>query len=407
MAIPMPACRICGRTPLEPVLSLGDMPAVNSFLAGPAEIATEMRHPLAVAFCAGCAHLQLTHRLDPREVFTDYIYLSGMSDTVVAWGETLAARYTAELDLGPRDLVAELASNDGAILRAFRGRARLQGVEPARNVAELARRDGIPTRAEFFDARLGAALRDDLGPARLIIARNVVAHVPEVIDFLAGAAGWLADDGVLHVEVPYVRDMVEALEFDTIYHEHLSYFSVTTLEQLFRAAGLVLWDVERIAMHGGSLVARGRRGATPRPSVVAFLGAERAAGYTAVAPYHAFARGTTALRERLRDFLGRLTAGGARLAAYGAAAKGVVLTNYCGLDGDVISFVADRSPYKQGKLMPGTHLPVVPPARVLADRPDYLLLLAWNLVDEIAQQLAPYHDAGGRFVVPVPEPRVQ
>jgi novobiocin biosynthesis protein NovU/D-mycarose 3-C-methyltransferase len=271
VAIPIARCRICAAADLEPVLSLGDLPPVNSFLAGPDDVAAERRHPLAIAFCTTCSHVQLTHRLDPRDVFTDYIYFSSMSDTVLRWGVALAERYGRELGLAPSDLVAELASNDGAILRAFRGRARLVGIEPARNIAEVANRDGIPTRAEFFDSRQAASLRGELGPAKLIIARNVVAHVPEVIDFIAGAAGWLADDGVLHVEVPYVRDMVEALEFDTIYHEHLSYFSVTALDRLFREADLVLWDVERIPMHGGSLVARGRRTGSATAAVARFL----------------------------------------------------------------------------------------------------------------------------------------
>jgi novobiocin biosynthesis protein NovU/D-mycarose 3-C-methyltransferase len=407
VAIPIPGCRICEAGALEPVLSLGDLPPVNSFLAGPADIAAERRHPLAIAFCAACSHVQLTHRLDPRDVFTDYIYFSSMSDTVLRWGVTLAERYGRELGLAPGDLVAELASNDGAILRAFRGRARLVGIEPARNIAEVANREGIPTRAEFFDARRAASLRAELGPAKLVIARNVVAHVPEVIDFVAGAAAWLADDGVFHVEVPYVRDMVEALEFDTIYHEHLSYFSVTALDRLFREAGLVLWDVERIPMHGGSLVARGRRTGPPTADVARFLAAERNAGFAGVAPYRRFAEGTRRLRERVRPFVEDLHHGGRRVAAYGAAAKGVVLTNYCGIGPDLVDWVADRSPYKQGKLMPGTHLPVVGPERVLAERPDFLLVLAWNLFDEIAEQQAAYRRAGGTFVVPVPEPTIR
>jgi len=403
MAIRMEECRICGAKGLEEILSLGDLPPVNSFLSGPEQIAQEKKHPLAIAFCAGCTHVQLTHRLDPKDIFEDYIYFSSMSETVVRWGESLAQRYASELALQRTDLVGELASNDGCILRPFQPRARVLGVEPAKNIAEVANREGIPTRAEFFDSKLGRALRQEQGPARLIVARNVVAHVPEVVDFIAGAGHWLADDGVLHVEVPYLRTMVEQVEFDTIYHEHLSYYSVAALDRLFRQAGLVLWDVEEIPLHGGSLVARGRKGAEARPSVGAYLERERAAGFHTSAPLHAFAGRTRALRTAIPEFLRGL---GGTVAGYGAAAKGVVLVNYCGLGTETLAFVADRSQYKQGKLMPGTHLPVAPPSAVMERRPDYLLVLAWNFFEEIARQLEPYARAGGRFVLPVPEPRL-
>ena len=406
MAIAMPACRICGAKALEEVLSLGDLPPVNSFLSGPEQFAQEKKHPLAIAFCAGCTHVQLTHRLDPRDIFQDYIYFSSMSETVVRWGESLAQRYAAELALEQGDLVGELASNDGCILRPFKARSRVLGVEPAKNIAEVANRDGVPTRAEFFDSTLARALRQEVGPAKLIIARNVVAHVPEVVDFIAGAGHWLADGGVLHVEVPYLRPMVEHVEFDTIYHEHLSYFSVAALDRLFREAGLVLWDVEEIPLHGGSLIARARKGAEARRSVGRYLEAERAAGFHTMRPLQTFAQRTHGLRTAIPELLQGFTRAGARVAAYGAAAKGVVLTNYCGLGPETLGFVADRSQYKQGKLTPGMHLPVVPPSAVMERRPDYLLVLAWNFFDEIARQLEAYARGGGRFVLPVPEPRV-
>ncbi|HVE85077.1 MAG TPA: class I SAM-dependent methyltransferase [Myxococcales bacterium] len=406
MAIRMEACRICGSRTLEDILSLGDLPPVNSFLSGPEQFPSEKKHPLAIAFCAGCTHVQLTHRLDPRDIFEDYIYFSSMSETVVRWGEALARRYADELALGPDDLVGELASNDGCILRPFKARSQVQGVEPAKNIAEVANREGIPTRVEFFDSRLGRSLRQELGPAKLLIARNVVAHVPEVVDFISGAREWLADGGVLHVEVPYLRPMVEHVEFDTIYHEHLSYFSVTSLDRLFREAGLKLWDVEEISLHGGSLIARGRAADKARPSVARYLDAERAAGLHTPAPLHAFARRTRALKTAIPEFLDGLSRDGARVAAYGAAAKGVVLTNYCGLGPETLSFVADRSPYKQGKLTPGMHLPVVPPQAVMERRPEYLLVLAWNFFDEIARQLDAYERGGGKFVLPVPKPQV-
>lgn len=406
MASVIPQCRVCGAGSLEPILSLGDMPPVNSFLSSPADFPKETKAPLAIAFCAQCSHVQLTHQLDPKDVFTDYIYFSAMSETVVRWGQALAARYASELGLTRSNLVAELASNDGCILMPFREHCRVLGVEPAQNIARVANEAGVPTVAEFFDAKLGQRLRDEQGPASLIIARNVLAHVPTLIDFVSGVRHWLADDGVFHVEVPYLKPMLDHLEFDTIYHEHLSYFSVTALDRLFKEAGLVLWDVEEIPLHGGSLIARGKKGAAARPSVAHYLSMEKAEGYTANKRLHAFADGTRGLQTALPKFLAELKAQGP-LAAYGAAAKGVVLTNYCGIGTELLSWVADRSPYKQGKLTPGMHIPVVGAERVAAERPKHLLVLAWNFFDEIAKQQDAYRQAGGRFVVPVPSPQVR
>lgn len=406
MATPLTRCLVCGSQELEEVLSLGEMPPVNSFLARPEEIASERRHPLAIAFCASCSHVQLTHTLDPAELFTDYLYFSSMSDTVVQWGVELARRYEGELSLGKDDLVVELASNDGCVLRPFMRRCRVLGVEPAKNVAEVANASGVPTRAEFFDGRLADELTGDLGPAKLILARNVVAHVPRVVDFIAGAGRWLAPEGILHVEVPYVGEMVAKVEFDTIYHEHVSYFSVTALERLFREAGIVLWDVEEIPLHGGSLVARGRRTAQPSARVLRYLEQERARGLTQVEVYRAFAAATESLKSRLPELLWDLRKRGKTLGGYGAAAKGVVLTNYCRIGRDLLPFVADRSPYKQGRLMPGVHIPVVSPDEILRSRPDYLLVLAWNFFEEIARQQAAYRAQGGRFILPVPVPAI-
>jgi hypothetical protein len=407
MATPIDHCRVCGQKSLEPILSLGDLPPVNSFLSGDADIAKEKKHPLAIAFCSGCSHVQLTHMLDPKDIFTDYIYFSSMSETIVRWGKELAARYAKEISLKSNELVAELASNDGCILKPFGAHCRILGVEPAKNIAEVANKDGVRTVAEFFDKALGQRLRKDEGPARLIIARNVLAHVPKVVDFVEGVREWLDDDGIFHVEAPYAAPMVQHLEFDTIYHEHLSYFSVTALDRLFREAGLVLWDVEEIGLHGGSLIARGKRaGATPTPNVAKYLAAEKQSGLTTIAPWIQFAKGTQALREKMRAKLKALRAEGKTVAAYGAAAKGVVLTNYCELGPAAFPWVADRSPYKQGKLTPGMHIPVVGPEKVLSECPDVLVVLAWNFVDEIRKQLSDYEKAGGTFMVPVPEPRL-
>ncbi len=406
MATPIAACRICGQTKLEPILSLGDMPPVNSFLSGPADIARETKAPLAIAFCATCSHVQLTHQLDPKDVFTDYIYFSSMSETIVRWGGQLAARYSSEIMLEQKHLVAELASNDGCILKPFRNHCRVLGVEPAKNIAEVANKDGVPTVAEFFNFKMAQHLRDKHGPAELIMARNVLAHVPDLVDFVKGAGHWLSEHGIFHVEAPYLKPMVDHLEFDTIYHEHLSYFSVTALDRLFKEAGMVLWDVEEIPLHGGSLIARGKRKGPAKPVVAEYLAMEKAQGYTANGKLHAFAEGTLKLKTALPEFLTELKKKGS-LAAYGAAAKGVVLTNYCGIGTDLLGWVADRSPHKVGKLMPGMHIPVVSADQVLKEKPAHLVVLAWNFFDEIVKQQDQYRQAGGKFVVPVPFPQVR
>jgi novobiocin biosynthesis protein NovU/D-mycarose 3-C-methyltransferase len=412
MATPVTSCRICGSRDLADVLSLGDMPPVNSFLKDQADIAREGRHPLALAYCAACTHVQLTHMLDPKDVFTDYIYFSSMSETVVRHGEALAARYAKEISLAKGDLVAELASNDGCILKPFRAHARVYGVEPAKNIAEVANKEGVPTLADFFHSKTAEKVRKEQGGARLIMARNVVAHVPDLVDFVRGVAHWLTDDGIFHVEVPYLREMTTHLEFDTIYHEHLSYFSVTALDRLFKEAGLVFWDVEELGLHGGSLIARGMKaGTTPKPSVARYIEEERASGYVpsgkgVPAPLQKFADGTRRLKTAIPELLRKLKAEGKSLAGYGAAAKGVVLLNYCGIGKDVLSFVADKSPYKQNMLMPGVHIPVVHPNEVMAKKPDVIVVLAWNFFEEIRRQLEAFEKGGGRFVLPVPEPRL-
>ncbi len=402
------ACRLCGSNALELVLSLGSIPPVNSLLRTAEERAREQRFPLDVLRCASCSHLQLGLLLDPEGVFTDYVYFSGYADAVVSHGEALARRYADEGLLGPEVLVAELASNDGAVLRAFRPHARILGVDPARNIAKFANEQGVPTVADFFGRALVPSLEARAGRPRLVIARNVLAHVPDLVDFVGGVADWMAPDGVFHVEVPYVVPMLRTAAFDTIYHEHLSYFSVTDAATLFRRAGLELFDVEELALHGGSLVLRGGRPGAHAPTgrVDEMLRQEREAGLGTPAPYEAFAQAVAGVRATLPEFLRGLRAQGARVAAYGAAAKGVVLTNTCGVGADLIEFVADRSPHKQGCLMPGVHIPIVAPDRILSERPDYVLVLAWNFFDEIARALSAYTQAGGRFVLPLPSPHV-
>jgi hypothetical protein len=406
MATAIPHCRICSNSKLEDILSLGDMPPVNSFLSGPEEIKKETKHPLAIAFCEKCSHVQLTHQLDPKDVFVDYIYFSSMSESIVRWGESLAARYAKEISLEKNQLVGELASNDGCILKPFKAHCKVLGVEPAKNIAEVANKDGVPTVAEFFNLAQAKILREAHGPAELLMARNVLAHVPDLIDFVKGVKHWLSPNGIFHVEAPYLKPMVDHLEFDTIYHEHLSYFSVTALDRLFKEAGMILWDVEEIPLHGGSLIARGKPSGTPTANVARYLDMEKREGYTANKKLHEFAAGTRRLKTQLPEFIHDLKKKGS-VAAYGAAAKGVVLTNYCNIGPSMLDFVADRSPYKQKKFMPGMHHLVVSPDEVIKQQPGHLIVLAWNFFDEIARQMDGYKKAGGKFVLPVPFPQVK
>jgi novobiocin biosynthesis protein NovU/D-mycarose 3-C-methyltransferase len=405
---PITACRVCGGADLDRVLSLGDIPPVNALLRGDADKAKEKRFPLDVERCRGCSHVQLGLLLDPEDVFTDYSYFSGYADAVLAHGQALAAHYQKVGVVGAGSLVGELASNDGAVLQAFKAHGPILGVDPARNVAAVANERGVPTVADFFGRAIVPSLIARAGRPRLVIARNVLAHVPDLVDFVGGVAAWLAPDGIFHVEVPYLVPMLRTLAFDTIYHEHLSYFSVGVVARLFQRAGLELFDVEPISLHGGSVVLRGcLPGGCPRTGrVEAMLAEEQREGLDTDAPYREFARRVGALRTELPRFVAELRKGGARVAAYGAAAKGVVLTNTCSLGADLIDFVADRSPHKQGCLTPGMHIPIVSPDRVLADRPAYLIVLAWNFFDEIARQMDAYKQAGGRFVLPVPAPRI-
>jgi hypothetical protein len=283
------------------------------------------------------------------------------------------------------------------------------GIEPAANIAKVADAKGIRTIVDFFGEALAGRLRGEGVRADVIHANNVMAHVPDLPGFCRGIAAILSDQGRAIVEVPYVKDLIDHREFDTIYHEHLSYFSVTALDRLFASQGLTVVDVERIPIHGGSLrvtVAHAHAGA-PRSRVVeALLEEEQGLGLTKLPFYARFARAVEDLREQLTGLLSELRARGHRLAAYGAAAKGATLLNYCGIDCRTIGFVADRNPHKHGKLMPGVHIPIVPPQFLMATRPDYVLLLTWNFADEIFAQQAEYRETGGRFIIPIPDVRV-
>lgn len=402
-------CRSCGASPLFPVLSLGDTPLANALrdTAG----APEPTFPLELALCRTCSLAQITAEVPPDDLFRDYVYFSSFSDTMLRHAAELALRVMETEQLGPESLVVEAASNDGYLLKNYAASGvQVLGIEPARNIARVAReRHGIPTREEFFTHDFAAQLVVEGMRADVFHAHNVLAHVPDLNGFVAGIRTLLKPTGVAVIEAPYVKDMLDHCEFDTIYHEHLCYFSLAALDACFRRHGLIIRDVTRVPIHGGSL----RLFASPAESVSAvsphvtnLLAEEAAWGVGTEEPYRAFAKQVADIRRNLRELLESLKADGKRIAAYGASAKGSTLLNFCGIGPELLDFVVDRSTAKQGKLTPGTGLRIYAPDKLLEDMPDYTLLLTWNFADEILRQQGEYRKRGGKFIVPVPLPRV-
>jgi SAM-dependent methyltransferase len=402
-------CRGCGEPALEVVLDLGSMPLANALIEADELDQPEARFPLALAFCSRCYLAQITDAVDPDRLFREYAYFSSVSDEMVAHARMLAEGLLDRVDLGADSLVVELASNDGYLLQHYVSRGiPVLGIDPARNIAEAATARGIPTMAEFFDREVAAELAAAGRMADIVHANNVLAHVPDVHGFIAGFATILKPTGMVVIETPYVRDLVDRLEFDTIYHEHVYYYSLSALVRLFSQHGLVIVDVEPIPIHGGSLrvyaVAEGA--ASPGPAVTVLLEEEAALGLTRVEYFLGFAQRVQAMGEELRAVLADLKGAGKSVAAYGAAAKGAVLLNAFGIGGDTLDFVADRSPHKQGRFMPGVRVPIVPAERLVEAMPDACLLLAWNFADEILAQQSAYRCHGGTFVIPGPTVRV-
>jgi SAM-dependent methyltransferase len=403
-------CRSCEYGPLHSVLSLGEMPLANALLRADQLELPERVFPLDLAFCPRCSLVQLLETVPPAMMFSDYPYFSSFSDTAVRQAQTITARLIASRHLDASALVVELASNDGYLLQFYKKAGiEVLGIEPASNVAAVAVQErGIPTRCEFFSVELAKRLADEEGPAQVIHANNVLAHVPDLNGVVEGIRILLDDRGVAVIEVPYVKEMVERCEFDTIYHEHLCYFSATALHYLLERHGLLFQNVERLTIHGGSLriFAVPKGSASPTDAVAALLAEERAQGVDRIDFYLNFGRRAEKLKFDLREALGALTTSGRKLAAYGAAAKGSTLLNYCGIGRETLDYVVDRSTYKQGLFMPGVRLPIYPPEKLTAAMPSHVLLLAWNFADEIMGQQSEYRRRGGHFVIPVPEPRI-
>ncbi len=402
-------CRACGSTRVPMFLDLGEVPLANAYLTQRQLAEPELRFPLEVCFCEECSLVQLLHVVDPRILFSNYLYRTGTNKTIAAHNAGLADAVVKELGLNKESLVVEVASNDGSLLSCFRERGtRTLGIEPARNIAIIAREAGIETLNEFFTPALASEVVKSHGPARAVLANNVLAHVDATVEFLAGCKRLIGPDGCVVIEAPYLMEMLERLEYDTVYHEHLCYFSVTALMRMFAEAGLALERVDRVEIHGGSLRLWGRHmDARGHGVQVQRMSAEeRQQGLAKLSTYTAFAARVKENREQLRGLLRKLQGEGKRVAGYGAPAKGNTLLCYCGIDSTWLPWTADRSPLKIGLHTPGSHIPIVPTDKISQEPPDYLLILAWNFAPEIMRDFGDWHAKGGRFILPIPEPKV-
>lgn len=401
-------CRSCGEQNLETVLDLGKTPLANALLDEPQPASEEPTYPLTLVRCPACTLLQITENVPGEELFRQYNYRSSFSDTFLRHCETLARRMVTERTLGSDSLVVDIASNDGYLLQYYKSAGvPILGVEPATNIAAIATEKGVETRNAFFTEEEAKKIVSERGPADVVHAHNVMPHVEDQRDFAAGIAALLKPEGVAVIEFAYALDTIDHTEFDQIYHEHKCYFSLTSFKSLCAQFGLDVVRVERLSIHGGSLrVFLAHAGNPVDATVTQLLKQEDAWGVATPVPYALFAERTEERKRNLLALLRDLKAHGKRIAIYGASAKGATLMSYCGISKDLVDYIVDRSTLKHGKYTPGTHLKIEPVEYLMTDKPDYVLLLTWNFADEILEQQRAYREAGGKFIIPVPEIRI-
>lgn len=400
-------CRFCGAPLQHSFANLGMSPLSNAYLKPEALGQEEAFYPLHAYVCAECFLVQLEAFQTPAQIFSDYAYFSSYSESWLAHAKTYSEQMMARFGLDATHQVVELASNDGYLLQYFREQGvPVLGVEPAENVAKVAIKAGIPTWVRFFGTETAAELLRSGIQADLLLGNNVLAHVPDLNDFVAGMKLLLGPCGLITMEFPHLLRLMQENQFDTIYHEHFSYFSLLTVQRVFARHGLTLFDVEELSTHGGSLRIYARHDGDESkpigPRVASLMARERERGLDDLGTYRAFAEQVREAKRKLLAFLIEAKRTGKTIVGYGAPAKGNTLLNYCGIRSDFLDYTVDRSPHKQGLYLPGTHLPIRAPEQIAQTRPDYVLILPWNLKDEVIGQMAHIREWGGQFVVPIP-----
>ena len=405
-----PPCRLCGEKLIRTFVDLGSSPPCESYLRPDQLDQPETFYPLHVRICDNCLLVQLPAYVDATEIFSDYAYFSSYSDSWVQHAERFVDGMVTQLGLGPTSLICEVASNDGYLLQhAVRRGVPVVGIEPAANIAGVARERGVRTEVAFLSERSGREIADKHGRADLVVGNNVFAHTPSLLDFAKGLRELVKDDGLVSLEFPHLLRLIEGRQYDTIYHEHYSYFTLRTASAALSTADLTVVDVVELPTHGGSLRVLSRpaqMAGEPSPTVAEVLADEQSAGLDELAGHEGFDAAVLAVKRDLLTLLVEASRDGLTVAGYGAPGKGNTLLNHCGVRSDLLQFTVDRNPHKHGLHLPGTHIPIYAPDRLAEVRPDVVVILPWNLREEITHQLSYVRDWGGRFLLPIPQPMI-